>query len=986
MVLLVLFCGRARAGTNALSDWLVKGWTVDDGLPSTLVSVIAQSEDGYLWLGTDEGLVRFDGVRFVSSELEYPGATPLFNYHAKQLWVENANGDLLVREHNRFQQVPRPRGAQGQPAEVKTDADGTTWFQFGTDVYRWRGGRWLPADEHRTAPDYAGKGREGRPGEWWCSYVGQPGRWRQGSFQAARIPDESPGMQVAVETPGLDGMGWLLTKSGDMNVPYCLRSISPEMVVSQAIPLPWKGMVLLQDLLADRRGNVWISSATHGVLRYGADGDWEVFNSRHGLPTDVARVMLEDAEGNIWIATDGAGLLRLSRRTFRTFGLADGLTTDNVYAVAPAREGGIWAGTHGNHQEGLFRLQGGEVKAVPHMGPYAWSVLEDKFGDVWAGNFQSGLYRLHDGAPSMVPNTPASIFAMCEDGQGGIWYGGNGLGRVQKGQAGPVGNLPSDLNITSLVRDAGGTLWIGSDNHGLYSMQGGKVCHFTMEDGLPSNEVQCLYADNGNTLWAGTSGGIARRAHDHFLPLTQDNGLLPRLVSGLAEDGYGYMWIDSDKGIYRIARQELDAFFAGKINKISSVSYGRADGLATATSTFGTQPRICRDRDGRMWFATFKGAAVADPATMPLNTNPPPVVIEEIMVNGKLRRLRMDAQVLETPSGTRETFPPGSRLFEIHYTANSFCAPEKVRFRYRLEGINPEWVEAGEKRSVLLNNITHGDYHFEVTACNNDGVWSERPAAFAFTILPFFWQTLWFRSVVLLAAGTALALCVRWLSLRGVRRKLALAAQEAAVERERARISRDMHDDLGASLTKISILSELAGRSLNHREDAQAHLQTLSNLARNTAMSLGELIWTVKPVNDNVANLANHLCQCADEFLRETPIRCRFDIPDKLPDLPASAEVRQEVSLAIKEALNNVVKHSGATEVRLSFQVTPQGFVVILSDNGRGLDSGSIPTSLGGNGLPNMRRRLERIGGTCEFGTQAGAGLVVTLNVPNKSI
>lgn len=422
-----------------------------------------------------------------------------------------------------------------------------------------------------------------------------------------------------------------------------------------------------------------------------------------------------------------------------------------------------------------------------------------------------------------------------------------------------------------------------------------------------------------------------------------------------------------------------------------------------------------------------------DPASMPINAKPPPVVLEEVLVNGVIQGRSLheptpsplsggeletlatngapllggdgggfmvpkrDRTIVGATHVTTRTaangsarvdqegrilFPPGSRRIEIHYTANSFTSPEKVRFKYRLSGLHEDWVDASGQRQAVFDQLSPGPYRFEVTACNNDGVWNEQGAALAFAVLPFFWQTLWFKFAAGAVALLAVALLVRHFATRQLRRRLALAEQHAAVERERSRISQDMHDDLGARLTKISLLGELAGRSLGQIGEPQAHLQKLSALARETAESLSELIWTVKPANDTLRSLANHLCQHADGYLRETELRWRFDFPEALPDQPIPAEVRQQIVLAVNEAITNAVKHARATELRLGLRVEKDFFSVTISDNGQGFSDGSLAPVERGDGLPNLRQRLLRLGGRTEIISQIGQGTCVKLTVP----
>jgi signal transduction histidine kinase/ligand-binding sensor domain-containing protein len=972
--------GNSAAPSNS-SDYLIKSWTMDDGLPSTLVSIVEQSEDGYLWLATGASAVRFDGVRFVTSGLGQPNLIPLVASRPHQLWCRDRENRLFIRENSRFRMVPLPPGVTGVPTGVQSDSNGVTWIRISSRAYPWKGGRWLGFEESGSVPSYVAAGREGSAGVWWCNREKIAGRWKAAEFKTILMETGDPAPPGSVVLPRRSGGAYLLAAVSEGA--YIFHTVSESLQVSEATRLPWKGGIFLQGVLEDRMGNFWMSSTSHGVLRRGPDGVWEEFNARKGLPIDHARLMLEDLEGNIWVGTDGGGLSRLTRRTFRTYGVADGLTTDNVYAVAPARAGGIWIGAHGNRFEAVFRLEKDRAEYIDHLGAYAWSVHEDPIGDVWAGNLEVGLHRLHGEEKTPVPGSPASVFAICDDGEGGIWFGGMGVWRVKNRMATNFLGVPKSVTITSLVRDQEGVIWAGSKMDGLYEIEGEKVTRYTVAEGLLSNEILALYVDKRNSLWIGSEQGITRRLDGKFLHLTQTEGLVSRAVSGMAEDRYGTLWVHSRAGFSSIRVSDLEDYFAGKIKRVPSFGYGREDGLATATSTVGSQPRVCQDRDGRIWFSTLKGAAVVDPATRPIHTNFPPVVIEEVFVQGKLHSRPMKCSQAPAEAGARiEEFEPGLRQFGVRFTATHLTNPSRTRFRYRLEGLNPNWVEVGDRREVLFDQLSHGNYRLEVSACNSLGSWNPQPAVFAFTVLPFFWETTPFKAGVSTAGIALLVIIVRTVSTRPLRRRLQVAEKEAAVERERTRISRDMHDELGARLTKISLLGELAKRSMCEPGEAQQHLEKLSGLATETSESLGELIWTVKPANDSGHSLASHLCQHMEEYLRESDIRCRFDLAEAGTNAPVPSEVRRQMVLAVKEAINNIVKHSGATEATLSFRVSESEIVCAISDNGRGLTLGTPTRTGGGNGLVSLRQRFEHLGGQCEITNREEGGVRVDMRVP----
>jgi signal transduction histidine kinase len=383
----------------------------------------------------------------------------------------------------------------------------------------------------------------------------------------------------------------------------------------------------------------------------------------------------------------------------------------------------------------------------------------------------------------------------------------------------------------------------------------------------------------------------------------------------------------------------------------------------------GMQPASDRMADGRLLFPTSKGLVVVDPARLRVNPLPPPVAIEVMNVDGRPVTLRghdLRSRRIE----------PGQRQYEFQYAGLSFVSPAKVRFRYRLEGLEPEWLDAGSKRSVNYSYIPPGDYVFRVTACNNDGVWNQTGAALAFTVLPYFWQTLPFR---LAAAGLGILVVgfVVWaVTQRRMRLTLEAAERQRAVERERARIAKDIHDDLGASLTRISLLSESVPPEHNASPEAVEALGQIFRTSRELVQAMDEIVWAVNPKHDTLDSLANYLASYAQDYLDAAGIRCRLDLPVDLPTWQVTAEVRHNLFLAFKEALNNVVKHAGATQVSIELALLRHGFSLTVTDNGRGFTPGeNVPAggrAASGNGLANMRQRLQEVGGRCEIEAAPG--------------
>jgi signal transduction histidine kinase len=434
-----------------------------------------------------------------------------------------------------------------------------------------------------------------------------------------------------------------------------------------------------------------------------------------------------------------------------------------------------------------------------------------------------------------------------------------------------------------------------------------------------------------------------------------------------------------------VSKEELNHCADGDIGLINCLTYGKGDGLPTLECSGGFQPAGARTSDGRLWFPTTKGLVAVNPTEVKRNQLPPPVIIEEVLVDGR----PITASHPEQPPFR---ISPGRQQFEFQYTGLSFTVPEKVRFKYRLEGLETKWMDAGTKRSINYSYIPPGNYTFRVIACNNDGVWNEAGSALAFTVLPHFWQTWWFRTLAGLNAAALVAGSVLFATRRRMRHKVERIERQRAVERERTRIAKDIHDDLGASLTRITLLSQSARGELDHAPEAAADVDQIYRTARELTRAMDEIVWAVNPQHDTLDSLATYLGRFAQDFLNAVHIRCRLDLPMQLPAWPLTAEVRHNLFLAFKEALNNAVRHADASEVRVSLTIEPGGFALRVEDQGRGFATAqpAVPSRdpgrlAAGNGLANMHQRLTEIGGRCDIQSAPGEGTKVTFFVLVKA-
>jgi signal transduction histidine kinase len=409
------------------------------------------------------------------------------------------------------------------------------------------------------------------------------------------------------------------------------------------------------------------------------------------------------------------------------------------------------------------------------------------------------------------------------------------------------------------------------------------------------------------------------------------------------------------------------------------------DGLRSLEFEGPNQPNACRTADGRLWFATGGGLAMVDPGTLYTNLLAPAVVMDSLSIDGQtlpLDRPFVSGQTqalaqVATSSSTPILIPCGRRRFEIHYAGLSFAAPHRMRFRHRLAGLEDHWNEVGNARVAYYSYLPPGDYTFHVQACNNDGVWNESGATFSFRLLPHYWQTWWFRAGSGAGGAAALAALVAMFIRRRHRRRLEALERQRAVERERMRIAQDIHDDLGANLTRISLLSESALGKLANPSSAAPDIDRIHQTAHDLTCALDEIVWAVNPRHDTLNSFVNYLTNYAEEALEPAGVRLHLDVPLSLPVWPLKVEVRHNLFLAAKEALHNVIKHANASELRLSLQLTASSFVVELADNGRGITPGA-----GRHGLWSMTKRLEDIGGTCQIDSSSGRGTRIIFLVP----
>jgi signal transduction histidine kinase/ligand-binding sensor domain-containing protein len=945
--------------------------------------------------------MRFDGVRVTAFEsattpgLQNNRITSLYEDATGVLWIGHESGDLSRLSNGEFRPAGRAPGWPGGAVEdIAADESGDLWALSDLGILiRMRDGHTVEPPGGASPSRKVFLSRD-RGGKLWITANGMVTTLEHGQPAPFGFDGAQGTNFFERVVPARDGGLWVMGNGR-------LRKWRGGRWVLDLGDCPCeRGFVT--ELMETRSGTLLAGTLRDGLYLLAPGAEPLHFARTNGLSHDWVRSLCEDQEGNLWVGT-GGGLDVLRRRKVEMLNPPDDWQGCAVLSFIVRPQGDAWIGTEG---AGLYHYRAGQWTSFTENSGLAnlfvWSVLATRHGQLFVGTWGGGLMVEQGGrfeSPGDLSRITAPVVALYEGKQGELWIGTTaGLQRYEAGKitwsAGKEELASPD--VRAIAESPDGTLWFGMVGGGLGRLKAGVLRQLRKPDGLGSDFVLALYPEADGTLWIGTAdNGLCRLRQGKFATISAAQGLLASIISQIADDGAGNLWMGSHHGILRASKSDLNRCADGQVKSVRCLSYGKAEGLASQKCSGGFQPGVCKTADGRLWFPTSRGLAVIDPRNFTTNTVPPPAVIEELIVEGKPVKLPPPVTGDRSAAAAALAIPAGKQRFEIRYTGLSFAAPEKVRFRYKLDGLEDEWVDAGTRRSAEYGYLRPGTYRFRVLACNNDDVWSDHEASLAFRVLPRFWQTWWFQGSAAFAAATAISLGVIALTRRRERGKLERVARQHALERERARIARDIHDDLGASLTRISLLSQSARAELDERHAAAGDVDQIYTTARELTRAMDEIVWAVNPQHDTLDSLVAYLGRFAQTFLSTAGIRCRLDVPLNVPAWALTAEIRHNVFLAFKEALNNVVKHACASEVHISLELTSGGFMLVVADNGRGFEwdprKGQTVTaadgsrSAAGNGLVNMQKRLEEVGGCCGWDTAPGEGTRAKLVIAVKS-
>jgi signal transduction histidine kinase/ligand-binding sensor domain-containing protein len=1004
MFLAYCSCAFALNPTVDVSQYAHTAWKVSDGFFAGIIFSIAQTPDGFLWIGTDSGLFRFDGVRSVpwhppaGSHLPGSDIRSLRAARDGRLWIGTARG-LASLKDGRLTRYPEFDGHFIEA--LLEDREGTIWIgSWGLPV-----GRLCTIRSSKTEC-YGEDGRfgsgvtalyEDSGGNLWAGTMTGLWRWKPGAPKVYPVPDPADRVNALIET---DDGGILVTKDSGIAK---LKNGKTEMV-----PLPAGLEFQPGKLLRDRHGALWIGAMVDSGLLHIHEGRSDLFTRSDGLSGKTVPALLEDREGSIWVATVD-GVDRFRDVAVPRMSTQQGLSSDAVLSLVATKDGSIWLGT----DTGLNRWKEGEMTVyrrprrmgsvrgrapaavvtarqetvVPRFREIADDALpadsvdcvfEDSRGRIWVAT-NDGAAILESGRFHPVRSVPPGItFSIAEDRAGSVWFSHQeGLLRLEAArviQRIPWATLGRAEPAISLLRDdAGDGLWLGFRRGGVaHFKQGRVVTTYETPQGVGG-----LHTDPRGTLWAATDAGLSRVEDARALTLTRHNGLPCDTVHWMMEDDAGSVWLSTACGLLRIPQSELDAWASKGTSTVHATVFDRADGVGTHQFHYGYSPIVAKSAGGKLWYTFFGGLSVVDPHHLPLNPLPPPVHIEQITADG---------QTYDASNGLR--LPAGVRNLSFEFTALSLVVPEKVRFRVKLEGQDKDWRELVNTRHVEYTNLPPRTYRLRVLAANNSAVWNEDGAALEFAIPPLWYQTNWAR-----ALAAAMVVALMWAAYRIRVRQLAHQFSLTLDARvgERTRIARELHDTLLQSLHGLLLRFQTASYLLPERPaEAKDKLDRAIEQAAKAITEGRDAVQGLRASTVERNDLAEGIRTLADELAAEasavTPPALSVAVEGQTRDLRPI--VRDEIYRIAAEALRNTFRHAQATRVEVEIHYDKHEFRLRVRDDGRGIDSAVLASHgvEGHFGLRGMPERAALIGGKLAVWSEVGGGTELELRVPASAV
>jgi len=967
--ILAVLISNIGAVAGVASQYSHRIWRIEDGLPQNRIRALAQTPDGYLWVGTSEGLARFDGVRFTlfdrsnTPAFQDNGILALRLARNGVLWIGTEGGGLMSYQSGIFHSFGAPEGlTNGFVRCIYEDRDGILWVGTDRGFFRLDGNTFTRLDGTAEIPlATAGSIAQDEQGRIWVNTPVGLLTVKQGRLVRAREACPGPAFRNIVESR--PGVVWALNTTGASQ----LRDGCP--ISGGSLP-----DVPIRALTEDAAGDMWIGTAGLGLDRLAGGGIGEQrtrFNASSILPDNTVNAIFEDREQNLWVGTED-GLLRLSRSYILTLGSEEGLEDDNVLTTyAGGRY--LWMATLTGQ---VYRAEGSKVTRFqlppPANGLHVRTILEDRAGTLWLGTLGDGLIRIADGKTTVYSKSNGlrsnSVRQLLQDSSGGIWIAlDSGLSRWD-GSAFHNYYLEDGLTYPStrcMILDASGDVLVGTDK-GLNRLHDGKIVADPQFAAVAAEKIWAMYEDTHGALWLGTRGdGLLRLSAGKLARFTSANGLPSDTIYQILKDSAGKFWMSTSSGIFSADPKEFSRVADNGAPLIHVISYGTAEGMRTSQMNGGIQPAGARMPSGDLWFPSVKGAVRIDPTMVP-SRKIPPILIERMLVD--------DTPV---PISGEVILPPGSRKVEIDFTVCDLEAPQRARFRYKLESFDETWKPALRTRSAAYTNLPPGHYRFRVSADDSSSTSGASEATLAFTLRPKIYQSSWFYGAIALTCG-ALIWAGMLFYARQTRARYALLLNERMAERNR--VAREMHDTVIQGCVGVATLLEAADRFRGvDTAAAEGLLEDARTQISNTLEEARQAIWDLRHAPVENASITM-LFDLARKLGAERNIEIETEILGKGELDP---ETDRTVMLVGREALRNAVSHACAKRIRISVSLQPSEVILEISDDGTGFSEAGVTAARNKHfGVIGMRERVEKAGGSLRIESGQGTGTRIIARVP----
>ena len=903
-----------------INHYIIDLWSTDNSsIPQNSVLSMVQDRDGYLWIGTYDGLARFDGLRFTvfdksnTPEIQNNGMLVMVEGMDGALWIGTPNG-LLRYLGGRFRNFTIKDGLSGDfIMALALDAQGALWIGTTQGLTRYQDGLFTSfRAANGMEQDYISALCAGRDGTLWIGTSAGLFSFRSGRFSHFTLPNGTTGNTVWALCAGVDDVLWIGTAGGGL----VRRSRGVFHAYMQSDGLTGNEVRAIYE---DKGGTLWIGTGSNGLNRF-AQGVFSYLGQQSGLGNDSIRALVEDKEGSLWIGTYSGGLNRLKDDRYIFYNRRNGLPVDLTRSVMQDRDGAVWIGTVGG---GLVRFASGAFTVFNEKQGLRdlriWSIAQSRDGVIWFGTYGEGLHRLQHGKVRVYSTRDGMsndiVRAILAARDGSIWAGTNGGGIDILRPDGRIVNFSrrnglSDDFIYAISQDREDTVWVGTYNGDLYRFRGGKFTIFKPGSGTSQNAIWAIHPDEDGTIWLGTnSGGLIRFKNSKFSTISTRDGLYNDVAFQILEDNHGFFWMNCNKGVYRASKKELNDFADGLIRRVRSLSFGISEGVRGVESTGPAQPAGWKNRDGKLWFPTLKGVAVVDPDYSKRNERIPPVLIEKMTVDGNV-----------VDPGPPLVIGPGRKKLEFTFTVLSFLVPEKNRFKTMLSGFDSGWSAETNQRQVSYTNLPPGRYNFRVIACNNDGIWNLEGARLGFELRPHFFQTFWFWSIAILAMLLLAAAAFRWRLRRMQRREREL---ETLVNERTGELSR-----VNAELLQANSVQNEVQRIAVH--DLKNPLQTIMGSADLICRQNSELPASIR-LAEKISQAAKRMLGLVSEMLEISRIETG-DIKLELQTVDLGELLAQVAEGFANQMLSKEQKFELASEPGCRVRGDPEWLKVIFDN------------------------------------------------------